>query len=205
MANFLEDFVMEHSEYAQDVDSVVREFQDDLAEYMHEMGLSVWEKEGMSLEDLQKPPLDFDFYDFPSPLNPLQYPNPEIVDAMRHYYGPMLVSDEFNTLTGYGTAIYNELGEVETTNLREQTAYDLWNNLISLIDYYKKPEGFGKEAAYKLINKDLTTGERMPGLVDPQTFEELAKIALDRVAVPPVYEDSPGLYDMNQNQDIPGY
>ena len=110
--------------------------------------------------------------DIPSPSNPLRYPSKELEDLVRHYYGPMIMAEKYDPFTSYIAALWHEIeaipaGEEERRNIPS----DLWNNFVSLWDYFEKGKEFGRGVGYEL--------DPMLGDIDPGMFEGLANIALE--------------------------
>ena len=120
----------------------------------------------------------------PAPLNPNQFPTWEEIDAIRHYYGPQLVSEELGggPLGALASVIYPAIHETEGLFAGDGAAQiipDTKNNLISAYD-----EVMGKD---KYPAKGLLG--RLKGQMPPGEFEVFAKHALSRTTVPPKYQE----------------
>ena len=118
----------------------------------------------------------------PAPLNPDQYPTWEELDAIRHYYGPQVVSEDLGggPLGALASIIYPAIHEVEGLAAGHGAAQiipDIKNNIIAAYD-----EMMGKD---KLPAKGLLN--RLKKEMPPQEFEMFAKHALKRTVVPPKY------------------
>ena len=120
----------------------------------------------------------------PAPLNPNQFPTWEEVDAIRHYYGPQLVSEELGggPLGTLASIIYPAIHEGEglvAGHGASQIIPDFKNNLIAAYD-----EAMGKDK-YPARGLLFRLKDQMP----QGEFELFAKHALDRTVVPPKYKE----------------
>ena len=190
MNNALENFIINNTQWGSDINADARQLEYKLHEYSQEMLAGMWEKQGIDQDSLAslsykgpKVPLDFDFYDMPSPLNPNQYPTIEDIDAIRHFYGPKEAMEKHGVATGFLSSLGHEASLANWSNLAnaEQSLYDIYNNLAALQDYFSSESDSWKGSTVsKFLNQ--------PGLIDPLDFEMISKAALKKAKVPPKYK-----------------
>lgn len=189
MNNVLEELIINNTQWGSDINRDARQMEYKMHEYLQNLISGMWERQGIDQDSLsvlstEGPgvPLDFDFYNIPSPLNPSQYPTLEEIDAIRHFYGPKEAMEKHGVLKGFLSSVGHEMSLANWANedIREQTLYDLYNNFASLMDHF----GVGSKTS-----KGSTVAKwlNQPGLIDPLDFEMFAEDALEKTKVPPKY------------------
>ena len=120
----------------------------------------------------------------PAPLNPAQFPTLEELDAIRHYYGPQVVSEKIGGgVPGIATSLAvpagHELEGFVTGDGWSQIWPDIKNNLVASYDEATGKDKYPAGGLLGRLKKDMPPGE----------FEQFAKHALSRTTIPPKYQE----------------